>query len=117
LTRNWEEIDRFLSAHGVEIGQPMTAQTVGGKHVSTSNHYTGTARDYGVSTSDAEMVASKLHYIAVAPDTPIAELFCSVGATQVFIKNGRRLSPVPPTLLSSHRDHCHVALKPGRRLF
>jgi hypothetical protein len=122
MTRNWEEIDRFLAARGVRIGAPTLGQTTGGKHNSSarhfSNHFVGTARDYGQHDSNACAVARKLELIALQPNGPIAELYCSVGPQEgIFIRNGQRLSPVPLTLWTSHRDHCHVALKPGRRLF
>jgi hypothetical protein len=90
MTRNWAEIDRFLPSHGVRIGQPTLGQTTGGAHASGShhfsNHYLGTARDYGARDSNAAAVARKLEVIALQPDGPIAELFCSVGTADVFIK-------------------------------
>ena len=113
----WEEIDRFLTARGVRIGKGSTPQTTGGGHTPTSHHYIGAARDYGKHDSDAEAVARRLELIALQPNSPIAELFCAVGNTSIFIKNGQSLSPVTPKLRADHRDHCHVALKFGRTLF
>ena len=51
MIRNWEEIDRFLTARGVRIDKPTLQQTTAGKHANDprrlSNHFLGTARDYG----------------------------------------------------------------------
>lgn len=121
MLSNWEDIDRFLTDRGVRIGKPTAEQTTGGRHASGnhhySNHYIGTARDYGEHDSDAGAVAQTLEFIAVQPHGPIAELFCSVGSADIFIKNGERLSPVPLSLRAQHRNHCHVALKFGSHLF
>jgi hypothetical protein len=117
MIQNWEEVDRFLVQRGVRIGAADLAQTTGGTHARSSNHYVGAARDYGAQESDASAVARQLEFIALQPGGPIAELFCAVGGVSIFIKDGRRLSPVSPSLRALHRNHCHVALKPGRRLF
>ncbi len=120
MIRNWEDIDRYLIALGVRIGQPTLELTTGGGHARgakhLSFHYLGTARDYPqLPNSDDTAIARRLEFIALQPDGPIVELF-SANAS-IFIKDGQRISPVKIDLWNEHLNHCHVALKPGRRLF
>jgi hypothetical protein len=120
IMENWDEIDRYLIRLGIRIDNPTQATTTGGGHAKDSKHfsyhYVGSARDYGRHTCDAEAVARKLEVIAMQPRGPVAELFYSPSGT--FIKNGRRLLARDNSeIVKKHWTHCHVALKPGRRLF
>jgi hypothetical protein len=121
---NWDDLDRFLIAKGLRIGPPKHSQTTGGRHtiavkngnLRISSHYLGNARDYGGSDSDILGIVKTLEPIALQPNGPIAELFCAVPPwAGIFIKNGKRFSP-GSELLDTHRDHCHVALRPVGQL-
>jgi hypothetical protein len=118
MLSNFESADQYLMNRGLRIGPPRYCQTNGGRHTirgsHVSAHYFGNGRDYGYSDSDMSGIARKLEFIALMPNGPIAELFCS--SANIFIKDGKRLSPVSKELLNSHLGHCHVALKSGRRL-
>ena len=112
MSEAWTEIDAYLKARGVRIGPPTREQTTGGKHVPTSYHYRGTARDYGVHDSDATAVARALKPLACQANSPIAELFFA--PLNVWYKHGYS---IPGFHVGGHQDHCHVALEVNRHLF
>ena len=109
----WEEIDRYLTTRGLRVGTPSLTQTTTGKHAASSLHYAGTARDYGMHDSDAVAIARALEFIAAQPNGPIEELFFA--PLGIWYKNGQKMKSAP-LRVGGHQDHCHVALKPFRRL-
>ncbi len=106
----WQTIDAALTDLGISFGAPTTAQTTGGSHVQTSEHYQGRARDYGDATSDPRAIALALLPYAQGPGAPIDELFYT--PLNLFYKNG---SPITPSssLAAEHQDHVHVGIAPG----
>src|ERR1035438_8837349 len=109
----WEQIDRYLNARGIRVGTPTLGQTThGSTHAHDnghySNHFVGTARDYGIHDSDAYSIARKLEFIAAQTNSPIAELFFA--PLGIWYKNGRRVEN-GALVIGGHQDHCHVALK------
>ena len=126
MTDGWKEIDRYLERKGLKVGKPIVGRTTGGAHSSKKSlHYEGLARDYAVSDSDASMIARQFELIASDPNGPIAELFFA--PLNIWYKNGQRLAsgalrgkPAECAFVmgvGGHEDHCHVALKPFKRLF
>jgi hypothetical protein len=111
MGETWKEIDRYLRAKRIRIGPPTPAQTTGGKHVPTSYHYHGTARDYGIHDSDAPAVARALRPIASQLNSPIAELFFS--PLNIWYKHGHITLG---SRIGGHQDHCHVALELNRHM-
>jgi hypothetical protein len=130
----WKQIDQYLERSGLRVGQPTLGRTTGGhSHAHGpghySLHYAGLARDYYIGDSDAWRIAKKLEFMASDPNGPIAELFFA--PLDIWYKNGQHLksnamrgktqfteTESPFTVgVGGHQDHCHVALKPFRRLF
>jgi hypothetical protein len=114
----WLEIDDYLIAKGLHVGKATSVQITGGRHAAThghlSNHYFGTARDYGIHDSDAYGIARHLEFVAAQAHGPVAELFFA--PLGIWYKNGRIVEN-GALVIGGHQDHCHVALHPGRRLF
>jgi hypothetical protein len=114
----WLEIDDYLIAHGLRVGEATSGQITGGHHAAhhghLSNHYFGTARDYGVHDSDAHGIARRLEFIATQQNGPISELYFA--PLDIWYKDGRRVED-GARVIGGHLDHCHVALHPSRRLF
>jgi hypothetical protein len=108
----WETIDAFLKAKGVKIGAPTKGQTDGGKHSPTSAHPQGRGRDYGSVGSDRGAVVRELLPYAKRGG-PVMELFYS--GTNTFWDNSVEFTP-SADLRSTHWDHVHVALWPGRTM-
>jgi hypothetical protein len=117
MRHKWLEIDEYLIAHGLRVGKARSGQITGGRHAAgkgkLSNHYFGTARDYGVHDSDAYAIARHLEFIATLKDGSISELYFA--PLNIWYKNGRRVENGAHAV-GGHWDHCHVALHPGRRL-
>lgn len=113
----WLEIDDYLIAKGLRVGKVTSGQITGGRHAAKhghlSNHYFGTARDYGVHDSDASGIARRLEFIAAQPNGPIAELFFA--PLDIWYRNGQRVEN-GRQVIGGHLHHCHVALHPARRL-
>jgi hypothetical protein len=114
----WQEIDDYLISKGLRVGKATSGQTTGGgghahKSGHFSNHYFGTARDYGVHDSDAYGIARQLEFIAAQAHGPIAELFFAPPG--IWYKDGRRVEN-GALAIGGHQNHCHVALHQGRRL-
>ena len=92
-------------------------------------YYAGLSRDYSIGDRDAWRIAQKLEFIAGDPNGPISEL--CFAPSDICYKNGQHLksnatrgrtqftkTESPFTRGDGgHQDHCHVALKPFRRLF
>lgn len=112
MTTQWQEIDRYIRAHGIRVGAPTVGQTTGGGHSPGSYHYKGLARDYGtLDGSEPHRIARLLNPLARNPEGPLYELYFAL--TDTWWKNGQRMSAAS---IGGHRDHCHVSLKIGRHL-
>lgn len=125
----WKQIDQYLERSGLRVGKPTLRLTTQGGHAHGSLHYAGLARDYSIRDSDGFRIARKLEFIASDPNGPIEELFFA--PLDIWYKNGEHLksramrgktqfskTESPFTVgVGEHMDHCHVALKPLRRLF
>ncbi|MGI8685129.1 MAG: hypothetical protein ACR2MO_08605 [Acidimicrobiales bacterium] len=110
MTTEWSSIDTFLRRLGVRIGAPTTGQTTGGIHTAGSQHYSGRARDYGMSGSDVAAITAALLPYAQGAGAPVDELFDSRAG--VFYADGVKIAP-SAELRQGHYDHVHVGIRPG----
>lgn len=104
--REFEAIIAYLEATGTPH---RVTSTTGGQHTPGSYHYKGTAVDFAGPTPSRNSPELLAIFAAFCPaESQLAELI--YGAAPYNIKDGRR---VPPYAVSSHRDHVHVAVRPG----
>lgn len=105
MTDHWREIDEYLRACGIKVGEPTLGGTTGGKHAAGSLHYLGRARDYGQARNDMRGILRALEPYALCSPYFIEELF----GLDVYIDRGRRFSP-SASLRAGHQDHVHAGL-------
>lgn len=100
LSPQMQALEAKLAAKGFTAGS-----TTGGVHAPNSNHYSGSAIDYGDATNDMQKLWSVLRPQASAFEELFGPSSLTPGPT--LMHNGVGFSD--PTLQSQHEDHIHVA--------